>query len=129
MHLALAAVLLPVLVVALGSGLNQYACQAPGIHGLCQHYGWGGIPTLAQEAELTAAAAQGCDGLRQFLRGAVPDRLCAKAQAAIDARRTEPYQIASKRQRRMTLPLAATGGDKNRRSNRAPRNQPEQAHG
>lgn len=44
-----AALLIPIVVIALGGGLTQYACQAPGIHSICKRYGWGGVKTSAQE--------------------------------------------------------------------------------
>jgi hypothetical protein len=87
---ALAAMILAVLVIALGGGLNQYACQAPGIYQICKAYGWGGVPTLAQELDLQSAAQAGCAALRRYAqRSDVPEVLRRRAQNAVSNRITE----------------------------------------
>lgn len=81
---ALALLVGAIVVIALGGGFSQHACQAPGVHSLCKHYGWGGVPTLAQEAEFRDAAARGCEGLRLYaLREDVPLVLRDKAERAV----------------------------------------------
>lgn len=73
----------PIVVIALGGGLAEYACRAPLIDGWCKTHGWGGLSTPAQDAAF-AAAATSCDGLRRY-RDA-PDthpKLLAKADFAL----------------------------------------------
>jgi hypothetical protein len=92
----LAIVIGAIVVISLGGGFSQHACQAPGLHSVCKQYGWGGVPTFAQEVELSESAAQGCEGLKVYaLRDDVPLSLRDKAERALRSKKATVVKLVT----------------------------------
>src|SRR5262249_62146177 len=69
-------------------GRQATPCRIPCVHSVCRQFGLGGVPTAAQERAFAAARAEGCDGLRAFLRDGRGGTLMDDAERLINARRT-----------------------------------------